>query len=161
VTEFSLVRVSVTHTNARCEVWATLVDLDGTTLGRAYVVGRQATTVTGLAAAAGPIFVLVDSGPFAACAGAQYRLELTVTPFPTSSPAEPSEGTPTGTASAGTDPLRCYAWSKRAEQLSIKLRRTLESFRHARGSRRRTLQRKLTSLRQAYPSAKAKAAAAC
>src|SRR4051812_15845942 len=104
----SLVQVRVTHTNALCEVWATLVDIDGTMLGRSYAMGRTQNTVTGLAGAAGPLYVLIDDGPFARCAGATYTIVPTVRPFGAAAfePPAPADGSATH-AQVGYDLSAC------------------------------------------------------
>ena len=160
--EFNLVQVRISHTNSRCEVWASLVDLDGTQLGRTFVRGSGENTVTGLAAAAGPIFVIVDDGPFAHCSGAAYRLVPTVKDFAPATFSPSDAGAPSAANDAGLKAnIACYGWSKRVEQLGIKLRRTAEALKHAHGSSRRRLQRKLATLRRLYDNARKSAQAAC
>jgi hypothetical protein len=160
--EFNLVQIRISHTNSRCEVWASLVDLDGTELGRTYVRGSGENTVTGLAAAAGPIFVIVDNGPFAQCAGAEYRLVPTVKDFAPATFSPSDAGAPSAANDAGVKGnIACYGWSKRAEQLGIKLRRTAEALKHARGNARMRLRRKLVTLRRVYDKARKSARAAC
>jgi hypothetical protein len=160
--EFNLVQIRISHTNATCEVWASLVDLDGTELGRTYVSGSGENTLTGLAAAAGPLFVIVDDGPFARCAGAAYRLVPSIKEFAPRTFSAPGESAPSAANDAGLKAnIACYGWSKRVEQLGIKLRRTTEALKHARGSARKRLRRKRAHLRTLYRGAGKAARAAC
>src|SRR4051812_43951997 len=161
---FSVVQILVTHANTRCEVWATLSDLDGTVLGRAFVIGRQPNTVTGLVPAAGPVFLSIDDGRLVDCAGAAYRLTATVAEIPqaaiaptTATPAPPAGRAAQGTAAS----VRCYCWSSRAEQLSTKIRRTIRVRNQASGAHRRRLTRKLAALRVEYRAARRNSTRAC
>ena len=147
--EFSLVQLRITHTNETCDVWARLVDFDGTTLGRAYVVGARENTVTGLAAAAGPIFVVIDNGPIAHCSGAAYRLVASTSGFQAATPP-PTPAQSAVESAAPSSPVLCYAWSKRAEQLGIKLRRTQEVLPRSSHRQASRLRKKLASVSRQY-----------
>jgi hypothetical protein len=135
---FSLVQVRITHTDRTCEIWATLVDIDGTSLGRTFVLGSRENPLTGLAAAAGPIFVVLDDGPYARCAGAAYRLVAEVAVFPsstfTSATGETDPGAPSASGSTAglVASVPCGGWCDRVEQLTTKIRRTRYAMRRAR-----------------------------
>jgi hypothetical protein len=143
-------------------VWATLSDIDGSELGRAAVIDRTPQTVTALVAAAGPVYALVDSGEFGLCAGASYAIQVRATRIDLAG-LEPTTAAVARAvaAGAGGDHLRCICYSKRAETLSVKIRRTVAAIRDAAGGRRASLRRKRASLARAFRSARTKARRAC
>jgi hypothetical protein len=148
-TALTVLRIDVAHTNATCEVWVRLVDLDGTELGRAAIPRGSKAAVTALVGAAGPIFLVVDDGPFVDCADADYRVAGSLAPIDVSLAGAQRQGS---SVDAGNTVL-CVCYSSRAEQLSIKVARTRSALTAAGRRRRATLKRKLAKLRRDYRTA--------
>jgi hypothetical protein len=159
---FSLVQATITRTNARCEVWGRLIDVDGTTLGRAFVFGNASGTITGLVATAGPVVLVVDDGPYVSCGGATYTVTVQVTGVdPTPEAGSQSTGPTSTIAQRSPNVTACLCWANRAEQLSTKIRRLNRQLSSSRGSTRRRLERRRIGLRRSYTSARAQARRWC
>jgi hypothetical protein len=145
----SLVQFTV-RAGTGCETWAHLLDFDGVELGAAAVPEDSTGTVTTLLAAAGPVFLQVDGGPFVACASGSYRAAVSIEPIdlPALSGALARRGGKAGS------PFLCMCWSDRLEALSVKIQRTRRQLAHATGGRAAQLRRKLHHLRPKYRHAK-------
>jgi hypothetical protein len=147
----TVLQVVARHTNNTCRIWIRLLDVDSTELGRAAIPAGGSGTVTALVPATSRVLVVVDSGPFDFCAGAAYELTsrlLTVR----------IAGLRVGQGARfeARDYLKCLMWSKRAEQLSVKIERTKRALLTATGAHRNALKRKLRRLRHDYREAKRK-----
>jgi hypothetical protein len=155
----SLVQFTV-RAGAGCEVWAHLLDFDGVELGAAAMPKGTTGTVTALLAAAGPIFLQVDGGPFAPCDSGNYRAAVSIEPIdlPALSGALARRGARRDTASS---PFLCMCWSDRVEALSVKVRRTRRLLAHATGRHAVQLRHKLHHLRSEYRHAKRMANTYC
>ena len=149
---FSLVQVTITRTNAECEIWARLVDIDGTTLGRSFVFGNATGTVTALATTAGPLILLIDDGPFVDCGGAEFRFTVAIEGFDPSA-AGTSDAPAASVAQRTRNVMACMSWSSRAETLSLTVSRITRQVRTARGGSRTRLSRRLTQARRSYNQA--------
>lgn len=148
----SVVQVVVKRTNTECELWGSLVDIDGTTLARGFLFPGATGTLTAIVATVGPVIVVLSDGPYASCAGATFEVTASVSSIDFTQPAT-SSASASIVAQMPADIFKCVCWSNRAEQLSTKIRRVRDRRDQSSGTARRRYQERLKSLLKNYVSA--------
>jgi hypothetical protein len=117
--EADYVRVRVTNPGDSCAVWATLITQNGNAVASTVVGSGTSEIVTAVVAQSGAVFLRVDAGPYAVCAGTDYSAEV-VAPVPIRivAPKSAARSRP-GKARAAASPEVCAAAVTRKNALLV------------------------------------------
>jgi hypothetical protein len=148
------VAVKVAHTNDECEIWAQLVDEQGTQSQTTFVPRKRPMTLSTSVLAGGPFYVVVTTGPFRTCSGSTYSLELSVLPLPLDELTSGDPGVVRRAASSVGEILRCNAAQAKVRRLSVIRRKLIHRLHESHGSARRRLLKRLRKVNRAFRRAR-------
>jgi hypothetical protein len=157
----AMLDVAVAHTDSTCEIWATLLDSQGTELGTIFVPREGALSLNFLALVAGTYYVAISTGEYVQCSGAKYTLRLAVVDLP-------EEGLTSGdpdevefAAKRWGTTVACAQAKANAARLGILRRKLQRRYNLATGATKRRLRRRLVEVTKDYYAAKAEAEQIC
>jgi hypothetical protein len=142
------VRFSVSHTNDRCEIWATLTDAFGTTSELTFVPRTDSMILPETTLGGGTLYVTVSGGSLRDCSGATYSLIVSLADF-------------TQTVEGATAVLMCQAACSNVSRLSVERRQLIRRVNQSRGARRRRADRRLKRVTRDFRAAKAERSRWC
>lgn len=157
----AMLDLAVAHTDSKCEIWATLLDSQGTELQTIFVPREGALSLNSLALLAGTYYVAISTGKYVDCSGANYTVRLTLVDLP-------EEGLTSGdpdemrlTARRWGSAISCSQAEEKVARLGVRRRNLIRRVRLSQGVTKRRLERRLAEVSRLYYSAKAAATREC
>jgi hypothetical protein len=144
----SFLRVTLSRTNRRCEVWATLRDRFGTELTTSYVPSAGVSLVTDFVGE-DTYYVSLDTGPIRQCVGATYSLEYLVQPLLIESALAPRTSLQSRCDSRCALPL-CEFYCKRVSKTATQIRLIRHAIHASTSTPRRSLRKALVRVTKAH-----------
>ena len=157
----AMLDVAVAHTDSTCEIWATLLDSQGTELGTIFVPRDGVLSLNSIALVAGTYYVAISTGPYVSCSGATYTLELSLRPLPDTGLTSPDPDEVRLTALRWGSALACSTACEKVSRLGILRRRLQRRYNLAGGATKRRLGSRLAEVTRIYRAAKWEAERAC
>ncbi|HEX6584854.1 MAG TPA: hypothetical protein VF056_14740 [Thermoleophilaceae bacterium] len=157
----AMLDVAVAHTDSTCEIWATLLDSEGSELRTIFVPREGALSLNSIALVAGTYYVAISTGPYVSCSGAKYTLELSLRPLSETGLTNPDPTEMGLTALTWGNAIACSAAREKASRLGIQRRKLQRRYNLAGGATKRRLSRRLAEVTRSYRAAKWEAERAC
>jgi hypothetical protein len=142
--------VDVTHTNDACEIWAILVDRQGTQTQEVFVPRTGTARLQTIASVQAPYYVQISTGPLRTCAGATYSLELFLEPFPLPALFSANRAVRARAVQLVRDELACFAACSRAADLGKRRWALISRHHRTSGAKHRRVERRLRGVTRRY-----------